>query len=166
MDYHMSPNHMMAAAVITRESNRPELTVGFFALSVLAGCGCWVFIQWLRKGPVTPDPWDGEIAAGLEKQEAMPLCNHCLSPHNANTDFCPECGAAVGQYTNWLPYPYLFSIGHALRIGTAGEFKHSPLTISGFLLLGLAEYSIFSPFYWFVFLRSLFRRSPTPTSEP
>jgi hypothetical protein len=70
-------------------------------------------------------------------------------------DFCSACGAAVGRYTNWLPYPYLFSVGHVLRIGTSGDFKQSALTITGFLFLGLVEYTVFAPIYWFMLARGI-----------
>jgi hypothetical protein len=72
----------------------------------------------------------------------------------------------VGQYTNWLPFPYLFSVGHALRIGTSGEFRRSPLTVIGFMLFGLAEYALFVPIYWIVFLHKLLvRRLPEGDSD-
>jgi hypothetical protein len=66
-----------------------------------------------------------------------------------------------------LPFPYLFSIGHTLRIGTDGRFKRSPLTITGFLLVGLAEYALFAPVYWFVFLKRLLHPPPAdPPNQP
>lgn len=40
---------------------------------------------------------------------------------------------------------------------TAGEFKHSRLVIIGFFLFGLAEYMIFAPVYWLVFMKNLGR---------
>ena len=66
----------------------------------------------------------------------------------------------MGTYTNWLPFPYLFSVGDLLRLGTAGEFKRSRVNAAGFLLLSVAEYSIFAPIYWFLFLRR-WRHAPS-----
>jgi RNA polymerase subunit RPABC4/transcription elongation factor Spt4 len=102
----------------------------------------------MLKQPMHPDPWDQKIAAEIGREEATPLCHRCLTAHDSATDFCPACGAAVGQYTNWLPYPQLFSIGHALRIGTSGKFRRSPLTVSFFLLFSLVECTLFAPIYW------------------
>jgi len=136
----------------------PALLIGFVAALVLFGFGVWRFIQWMVKGPSRPDPWDEDVAAEVAKDETPALCHRCLAPHHSLADFCPECGAPVGTYTNWLPYPYLFSIGYTLRVGTSGDFKRSPLSILGFFLLSLVEYSIFAPIYWFMFLKSLFRR--------
>ena len=133
----------------------PEAMIGFLGILGLAVAVVWAFVRGLLAGAAKPDPWDSETAAAIAKADATPLCHRCLSPNDPGADFCAECGATIGQYTNWLPYPYIFSLGHTLRIGTAGEFKRSPTTILGFLLLTLAEYSIFVPFYWFVFLRHL-----------
>jgi hypothetical protein len=138
----------------------PESITAIWALLGLGACGIWLFIRWLKDGPVTPDPWDHDVTEALQEEEASPLCHRCLLPHNDRANFCATCGAPVGAYTNWLPYPYLFSIGHTMRIGTSGEFRRSPLTITGFFLLGLAEYAIFAPVYWFVFIRRLCRPLP------
>jgi len=164
---------MSILALINQRATSPEWTIGFLGVIALAGYGIWGFVRWLLSGPVSPDPWDEQVTAEVAKEEATPLCHRCLLPHEVSADFCSHCGATVGQYTNWLPYPYLFSVGHTLRIGTIGNFRHSPLTIGGFLLLGLAEYALFSPIYWFVFLRNLSRQpsaqpseSPLPPSPP
>ena len=152
--------------LVTRLSDG-ELAVAALAIAFLAVCGLWVFVRWLLKGPTTPDPWDAQVAAALAGEESTPLCHRCLAPHDINTDFCTECGAAVGQYTNWLPFPYLFSLGHTLRLGTSGDFKHTPLTVAGFILLALAEYMLFAPIYWFFLFRGVNRRGERPWSpEP
>jgi hypothetical protein len=141
-------------------SPSPESITGIWGLLGLGTCAIWLFVRWLKDGPATPDPWDHDVTEALQKEEASPLCHRCLSPHDDRANFCATCGAPVGVYTNWLPYPYLFSIGHTMRIGTSGEFRRSPLTIAGFFLLGLAEYTIFAPVYWFVFIRGLCRPLP------
>jgi hypothetical protein len=48
-------------------------------------------------------------------------------------------------------------LGHTLRLGTAGDYKRSPITVLGFVLLALAEYTIFAPIYLYQF----FRHKPT-----
>jgi hypothetical protein len=62
-----------------------------------------------------------------------------------------------------LPFICEFSLGHTLRIGTGGDFKHTPLTVAGFILLGLGQYGPFAPFYWW----KLYHQPPSGTpSEP
>jgi hypothetical protein len=158
---------MNLIAVVSGRTNDPEGTVVLLALFGLLVYGVWGLIRWLREGPSRPEPWGDQVAAEIADDLAPALCHRCLTPHDASADFCPECGAAVGPYTNWLPYPQLFSIGHTLRIGTAGSFKHSALTIVGFFLFGLVEYALFAPVYWFVFLRNLSREQQAePVAEP
>jgi hypothetical protein len=52
----------------------------------------------------------------------------------------------------------LFSIGHALRVGADGEYKRSPMTVLGYFLLALAEYTVFAPVYWYWLLRRMPRK--------
>jgi hypothetical protein len=145
---------MIILSQISSGNSEPEKLVGVLAVVGLLAFALWRGVRWLLQAQPSPDPWDAEVAADLAKEEAVPLCHHCLTPHSDATNFCPACGAAVGQYTNWLPYPQLFSIGHVLRIGTFGHFKRSPLTIIGFWFFGLAEYALFAPIYWFMLLRN------------
>lgn len=80
---------------------------------------------------------------------------------------CPRCGAAIGIYTDWLPFPYLFSLGHMLRLGASGDFKRTPVTLADFWLLGFAEYTVFAPIYWYRLYRG--QREPhraIPPDEP
>ena len=151
---------------ISSGTNEPERFVTILAVTVLFGFAIWRCLKWIFDTKPTPDPWDETTAAELEKDEAVPLCHHCLSPHHPSTDFCQDCGTPVGQYTNWLPFPQLFSIGHVLRTGTNGDFKRTPLTILGFLLFSCLEYTLFAPIYWIVFLRKLFghRTTESPPS--
>ena len=164
---------MIQLAQLSPGRSHPEIMIGIIALLGLLFAAIRAFARWLAQGPEAPDPWDKEISEAIKKDDTMALCHRCLVPHDPEIDFCPECGAAVGQYTNWLPFPQLFSVGHLLRIGTAGEFKHTPLVIFGFFLLGVAEYMIFAPVYWFVFFKNLPLAAPpvrplesTPSTEP
>ncbi len=145
----------------------PATRVGVLAITIVLCIGLWMLIRWLFSGSPRPDPWSDDVAAEIAKDDAVPLCHRCLAPHDSWVDFCPDCGAPVGPYTNWLPYPYLFSIGHTLRIGASGDFRRSPLTIAGFLCLGIAEYALFAPIYWIVLLKGLSVRGQSkPPSAP
>jgi hypothetical protein len=138
----------------------PDRLVATLAIFLIGGFCLVRFVRWLLCGPKTPDPWSEQISAEMSADDALALCHRCLTPHDSLRHFCSDCGAPVGTYTNWMPYPYLFSIGHTLRIGTSGSFKRSPLTIAGFFLFTFAEYSLLAPIYWVVFLKKLFQRSP------
>ncbi|MFO1512876.1 MAG: hypothetical protein U1F83_08210 [Verrucomicrobiota bacterium] len=146
---------------ISSGPSEPERVVAILAVFGLLGFVIWQGVKWILQTKPAADPWDETTTAELEGDEAVPLCHHCLLPHDVSTDFCPGCGTPVGQYTNWLPFPQLFSVGHVLRTGTSGEFKRTPLTILGFLLFSLVEYTLFVPIYWIVFLRkTLGHRNP------
>jgi hypothetical protein len=134
-------------------TDSPEWSVGVPVLLFLLCIGGYVFVRWLLLGPVSPDPWDKAVAADLADDRAVPLCHRCLAPHDPQADFCPECGATVGQYTNLLPYPYIFSVGDTLRLGTSGEFRRTPFTILGFLVFACVEYTVFAPWYWIRFFQ-------------
>lgn len=155
---------MITLGQISQPAN-PATQVGIWAVAGLCCYGIWVLLRRLLTGPTSPDPWDETVAAEIEKDGVMPLCHRCLTPHDSSANFCPACGAAVGQYTNWLPYPYVFSVGHTLRIGTSGEFKRSPLTIIGFFVFSLLEYTLFAPIYWVMFLLTLRKSRPQPAGH-
>src|ERR1700743_871024 len=124
----------MLIALLSDASGDPARKIGFIAIVALAGFFCWAFTRWVIHVPSRPDPWDDEIAMELATHETPAVCHRCLEPHATSAHFCENCGAAVGQYTNLLPLDHLYSIGHTLRIGTNGDFKHTPLTVAGFVL--------------------------------
>lgn len=157
MIFHSQPNGGVA--------NEPESLIAFLAILGLACLGIWALVRKIRSVPLTPDPWDNLAETEIADGNALPLCHRCLTAHDDSLDFCPKCGAAVGQYTNWLPYPYLFSMGHMLRIGTSGKFKKTPLNILGFVLLACAEYMIFAPVYWMLLFLKI-TPEPKPDSDP
>jgi hypothetical protein len=156
---------MIILGQITSTSN-PERLVGSLAILTLIGVAVWRVVKWISRTEVKADPWDETVAAEVARDDAVPLCHHCLSPHDPATDFCPDCGAPVGRYTNWLPYPQLFAIGYVLRTGTSGEFKRSPITLLGFILFALTEYALFVPVYWILFVRRIFRPRPRENPPP
>lgn len=153
---------MAIIAELTLVTGSPEWKIAIFGLLFLGGAGIYGFVHWLFSGPRSADPWSEEVEKGLESDEAQPLCHRCLHPHSPEADFCPNCDATVGQYTNWLPYPYIFSLGDTLRLGTAGAFHRTFITELGLVILSLAEYTIFAPLYWIF----LFQRHPPQPPAP
>jgi len=82
---------------------------------IYAAFGCllmWrvglTFIEWLRSVSAPADPWDVEITEKLNDPESTPVCHHCFTLQEHDRWFCPECGAAVGPYNNYLPFIYIF----------------------------------------------------------
>ena len=142
-----------------------ETLVGVVGIAFVLVATIWSGIRWLKKIPLSPDPWDAEIAAEIDSPNCTPLCNHCLEPHEPSRNFCPNCGAAVGQYINVMPYLYVFSIGHVLRIGTTERFKRSPVVVLGFLLMSLGYYSLFAPIYWIKFFLHAVKMDRPPMPE-
>lgn len=157
---------MIVFAQLSYGMKGPEQLVAFYVIVTVLCCATWALIRWLFAGPVRPDPWDDQVATQLAQDDCPPVCHHCLTLHDLSTHFCPNCGAAVGTYTNLLPFPYLFSIGHTLRVGTTEHFKRSPLTIAGFFLFATVEYTIFAPIYWFRFFQNLRQPDPASTAAP
>jgi len=146
---------MSLLAQFDSEVNKGEASIASLVLVFLLGCGFWAFIRWVHRAPSQPDPWGEEVSREIEKEEAHALCHRCLEPHESHEHFCPHCGAPVGECTNLMPFIYLFSIGHTLRIGTSGEYRKSSLTVIGFVLLSIIEYSVFAPFYLFRLFQNL-----------
>ncbi|HKI68058.1 MAG TPA: zinc ribbon domain-containing protein [Verrucomicrobiae bacterium] len=134
----------------------PNMAVGFIGLIVLMIAGVWAFMRWVLSGPERPDPWGEEVSAEISGGDATPICHRCFTPHKPFAHFCPNCGTPVGPYTNLMPFPYVFSVGHVLRLGTDGAFRRSLLTVAGFILIAIAEYALFAPVYWFMFFRKQF----------
>jgi len=143
--------------------NTPEQIVGWTAILLLVGFGVAVAFRRMASAPLSPDPWDSDVARDLESGDATPLCHRCITEHGLNDKFCPRCGAPVGQYVNFMPYEYLFSVGHMFRLGTSGQVKRSFITTAGFLLVSCAEYIMFAPIYWIVFLLNLRREKQNTT---
>ncbi|HWW00167.1 MAG TPA: hypothetical protein VNZ64_10770 [Candidatus Acidoferrum sp.] len=153
---------MIIFAQLNQGVDNPEWKGSILAVVFLSGPGIYAFVRWLLDGPRSADPWDKEVERGLESDEAVPLCHRCLTPHSPTADFCPQCGATVGQYTNWLPYSYIFSVGDTLRLGTAGQFHRTTLTVLGFILFALAKYAVFAPLYWILLFQRRSSRPPPP----
>lgn len=130
-------------------------------VAVCAGL-CWPILKWTWKIQKTPDPWGSEVSAALDENQATPLCPNCLTPHEEADHFCRECGGPVGPYTNLLPFPYLFSIGHMLRSGTSGSFRRSPVPVIGYFLVAIVEYAVFAPVYWVFLIKNMLQLRDRP----
>jgi len=113
--------------------------------------------RWKWSGPRAAEPWAREIDDALDAPEAVPLCLHCLAPQEHDGWFCPECGATVGLYCNYMPFVSLFSQGEVLRAGVANSLPATPLRVAGYVLLAFSSYAIFAPFYWIALFRGLGR---------
>lgn len=165
-DYAESATMKALLSQVNVVTTSPELLVAFLGACVICLAALWSVYRWLTSGPLSPDPWDADTAAALNDDSARPICHRCLSENDPEADFCAHCGATIGQYTNWLPYPYIFSLGHTLRIGSSGEYRRSPWLVLGFILLSAGEYVLFAPIYWFMLLRGLLHKpSPEPVAK-
>jgi len=46
----------------------------------------------------------GQVEVPREVPDAQPVCLRCFEPTKLGVNYCEECGAATGQYTEYLPY--------------------------------------------------------------
>ena len=138
--------------------------VGLVILGICA-LAIYRFVLWVVETPRTVDPWGKETEEAVNRDEAVPLCHHCFTPQEHNGWFCPECGATVGPYCNYMPYVYIFSQGEVLRAGLTERMRRSPLITIGFVLLSLGMFAIAAPIYWFFLFKNL-HRSKGAKAEP
>ena len=128
-----------------------------------------VLVGWLRPlwcTPPEPDPWPEEVQLAIMAPDAIEVCHHCFTPLGQQGWFCPQCGASVGQYNNWMSYVYIFSQGEVLRSGVGPEARFTWLTVPGYIVLGLLAFGVFSPVYFFrLFMnwRKMSRKKARPT---
>jgi hypothetical protein len=134
-----------------------EQTIAELVLVGFGAVAAFRLIRWVAEAPITPDPWDGEIDEATNREDAIPLCHHCLTPQEHNGWFCPECGATVGPYVNYLPYVYIFSEGELLRAGVNEPFRRSPILLPGFILFSVFMHSFFAPIYLYFMLKNMQR---------
>lgn len=133
----------------------------------IAVVGIFRAFKWLTTGPRTPDPWDATVEDAVEREDAVPLCSHCLTPQQHNGWFCPECGATVGPYCNYLPLVYPFSLGECVRAGTAGLVRRNWLTMTGYLLLAFCFLPfLLAAFYLLLFFDNLRRTASQSVAQP
>jgi hypothetical protein len=140
---------------------RPEILLGllFICFAVI-----YAVFRWFAQGPVKPNPWGDDIEEEIQHGEALPICPRCLTPHSEEAYFCDTCGQSVGQYVNWSPYLYIFSLGDILRTGAFGKYMVKPWTVCGYLLFSLGQYSLFAPVFWYRFFMNLGTNEAAPPS--
>ena len=114
-------------------------------------------VRWVRAGKVTAEPWGAEIDAAVHQADAVPVCHRCLTPQTHEDWLCANCGAAAGQYTNYLPFVLLFSEGEMFRAGVTERLRPSALIGIGYFLLSVSFYAIFAPLYWYFLIKNLSR---------
>jgi hypothetical protein len=138
------------------------------ALVILGMCAValYRFILWIMEAPRTADPWDKKFEDVVNQEEAVPLCHHCLSPQKHNGWFCPECGATVGPYCNYMPYIYVFSQGEVLRAGVTERIRRNLLITIGFVLFSLGMFAVAAPIYWFFLFKNLRRSGDAQPEGP
>jgi hypothetical protein len=133
-------------------------------LVILGICGvvAYRFILWIMAAPRTEDPWGRELDDAVNQEGAVPVCHHCFTPQEHNGWFCPECGATVGAYCNYMPFIYVFAEGEVLRAGVTERIRRSPLITIGYLLFSLGMFWILAPVYWFFLFKHLREIRITP----
>jgi hypothetical protein len=139
-----------------------ERLAGLVILGIF-GLAIYRVVLWLMEAKPTADPWGEEINKALNEDGAVPLCHHCFTPQEHNGWFCPECGATVGPYCNYMPFVYIFAEGEVLRAGVTERFRPRPLIVIGYLLFSLGLFAITAPIlfaapiYWFFLFKNLRR---------
>lgn len=126
----------------------------------------WLGRRW--RTPSVPDPWPEEIESALWGPDALEVCHHCFTPHDEHGWFCPECGASVGPYNNWMDYLQIFAIGEVMRSGVGTDARFTRLTVPGYIVLGLLQFGLFSPVYFFRLVmnwRRVSREAARPTTS-
>jgi hypothetical protein len=141
-----------------------EHAVTALVVLVVIAVALFRLVLSIMQAPRTDDPWGKEIDEAVNQDNAVPVCHHCLTPQEHNGWFCPECGATVGPYCNYMPYIYIFSQGEVLRAGVTERFRRSRLITIGFVLFTLGMLSVAAPIYWFFLFRNL-RRGNDQTME-
>ncbi len=132
-----------------------EATLAVVVILALCAVGIYRFVLWVMEAPRSADPWNDETDAAVHLEEAVPLCHHCLTPQEHHGWFCPECGATVGPYSNYMPYIYIFAQGEILRAGVTERVRRSWYVTTGFVLFSLGMFAIAAPIYWFFLFKNL-----------
>jgi hypothetical protein len=148
-----------------------DATVVAVALLIVLTFAIHRLIQHCRQLVPKPDPWDTEVEASLDSQDATPVCHRCFTEHEANTLFCPKCGTAVGDYNNVLPWINVFSEGEVLRNSLFDRLRVNMLTVIGFFLFSIAFAAITAvgivllPVLWVMFAKNVGRSRVAESEE-
>jgi hypothetical protein len=95
------------------------------------------------------DPWTREIDDAVHARDAVPLCVDCLCPLEGHHWFCPHCGFPAADCVMIMPYLQIFPVAEVLRRGVMGPPENGFAKKFGFVILSLAQYSVFAPIYWY-----------------
>ena len=134
-----------------------EHTLALLVVLAITGFAIYWLVRWVRSAAGTADPWGQEIEDAVNRDDAVQVCHHCLSPQTHHGWFCPECGATVGPYCNYMPYVYAFAQGEVLRAGTGERLRHSTVIVIGFVVVSLVFFPIVAPIYWYFLVKNLTR---------
>ena len=81
----------------------------------LAGVGIWWYV---RRLPVSSDPWESELSRDDVENCENALCTKCLAPVESPLQhYCPRCANITGQFTGYIPFvniPFQYSIYETL----------------------------------------------------
>jgi len=130
------------------------------------GVAIYRLVLWIMQAPRTGDPWGKETDEAVNQADAVPVCYRCFTPQEHNGWFCPECGATVGPYCNYMPYIYIFSQGEVLRAGVTERIRRSRLVTIGFVLFSLGMFAVAAPIYWFFLFKNLRRVNDEAPEAP
>ncbi|MSU57662.1 MAG: hypothetical protein EXS35_05690 [Pedosphaera sp.] len=143
-------------------TDQSEAVIGILTVMTVAAFALWRILDWIKRSPTHPDPWDSETGQAVQEDDAVPVCHRCLTPVPPGHWFCETCGCAVGPYNNYMPYLQIFSEGEVLRNGTQAKLRFNALIVAGYVLCSL-NFLILAPVYWFFLFRNL-RRSKLENS--
>ena len=167
-----SPFSMFSFGLIGQGLSQSEAEAAQLGLAILICSAIWQLLQWINSGPMSPDPWNEEVAAELERDDCPQLCHRCLTPQDSPLHFCSHCGAIVGIHTCLIPPLYLYPIGDVFRAGVEGTYRPSSFLTIGYFFAAIS-YAYWVPFpigllilfvYW-IKLLSHIPRSRTFLSE-
>ena len=136
---------------------KPETIVGGLAITGLVVVGLWRLFRWFFGGKPGPNPWDEKTEEAINQPDATPICRRCLEPHEESARYCSHCGLPVDSLVPLSPFHQVFAVGDVLLTGTQRKFPVNWMTITGYVLLSMAQYLVFAPFYWFFLLRNVRR---------
>ena len=140
-----SPFRMFIFATFGQGLNQSETEVAQIGLMILICSALWLLLRWIVSSPVSQDPWNEEVAAELGRDDCHQICHRCLTPHDSSLNFCPHCGAMVGNYTCLIPPLYLYPVGDVFRAGVEGTYRPSSFLTIGYFFAAIS-YAYWMPF--------------------
>lgn len=109
------------------------------------------YFRSLGSRPCDMNPWPEEIEQSIRDLEALPVCHRCFLPLEEPVWFCPDCGASVGPYNNWIPNLAMYTVGEVLRTGVGPNARFTKLTVPGYVATACSANFLIAPFYFLRF---------------